>query len=356
VFGATQAVAQEEEFKIGVVASLTGGFAAAAKDAILGVDAWIKKGGIPGKKVNFVTLDDETNPVNASNAFRRLAADPEISLIYLFLPSNSALAIKAVASEFKVPILSGGGADSLGVPADPYFFKVAPGVRDYMIVVSEYVKKKGYKRVATLTATDAFGQFEFNFLNELAPQYGYELVAEEKFGVEDTNVNAQVARIKASNPELVYNGATSRAGILTYKQIKQLGIEVPLVMNAPVTAFYDAIGGRAAADGLLMPTQLGVFGTRIGGDTARLYAELVDALGHEPVYFNIFGYDVGLITRAAVENSDGSREGIRTALESLDGLPAINGPVTFVPDNHTGQGFKSLALGVLKDGALVPAE
>jgi branched-chain amino acid transport system substrate-binding protein len=140
--------AAEPEFKVGVVASVTGPFASPTKDTFDGLNAWIEQVGLPGRKMVFDTLDDETNPVNAANLFRRLAGDPSISMIYLFINSNSATAAKSSASEFKVPIISGGGADTLGKPADPWLFKVAPANRDYMIAMSDYIRDKGYKKLA----------------------------------------------------------------------------------------------------------------------------------------------------------------------------------------------------------------
>jgi branched-chain amino acid transport system substrate-binding protein len=353
-FGGTPASA-ESEFKIGVVASLSGGFAAAGKDSIDGVEAWIKAHGLPGKKIVFETLDDETNPVHASNAFRRLANDPKISLIYLFIPSSSALAVKSLASEFKVPIISGGAADTIGKPADPYLFKVAPAVRDFMIVLCDYAKKKGYKKIATMNANDAFGQAESTNLKELAPTYGLQVVAAETFAVEDTNFNAQLTRIRASKPDMIYNGASGRAAILTFKQIKQMGFSEPLVVTqaAVSKAFYEAIGGTKEADGLLIPIQLGSFGPSVGGATAVLYGEMEKALGRTPAYFNTFGYDVGIITGAAVANSDGTRQGIRDALEKLKDLPGVNGPVSYTPTDHTGQNFRSIGMGRLADGKAV---
>src|SRR5262245_7015266 len=75
-----------KDFKIGIVMSLTGGFVAAAKDTMDGVEGWEKaRGGLPGRKIAYEKLDDETNPVSAANAYRRLAGDPNISLIYLFI-------------------------------------------------------------------------------------------------------------------------------------------------------------------------------------------------------------------------------------------------------------------------------
>jgi hypothetical protein len=57
-----------------------------------------------------------------------------------------------------------------------------------------------------------------------------------------------------------------------------------------------------------------------------------------------------------VANSDGSRQGIRDALEGLKNLPAVNGPVTYTKDDHTGQDFRSIAMGRLESGVAVPAD
>jgi branched-chain amino acid transport system substrate-binding protein len=347
----------QQEFKIGIVASLSGGFAAPAKDSIDGWRAWEKVRGLPGRKIVIETLDDETNPVSASNAFRRIASDQSVQLVYLFIPSNSVLAVKSLASELKVPIIAGGAADTIGVPADPWVFKVAPAVRDFMTVLAEYSQKKGYKRIASINATDAFGQAEIGALKALAPKHGVQVVAAESFGVEDTSFNAQLTRIRAAKPDLIYNGASGRAAILTFRAFQQMGFKQPLVVTqAGISkAFFEAIGSPSAADGLMTPMQTGSFGAAAAADS-KLYAELAKGLGRPPVYFNTFGFDVGLITEYAVKNSDGSRQGLRDALERIKDLPAVNGPVNYTKDDHTGQNFRSIRMGKLKDGKPVPAD
>jgi branched-chain amino acid transport system substrate-binding protein len=356
---APKARADNPEFRIGVVASVTGPFAAPTKDTFDGINAWIKTHGLPGRKIVFDTLDDETNPVNAASLFRRVAGDPNIAMIYLLLNSNSAMATKSFASEYKVPIITGGGADSLGIPADPWMFKVAPANRDYMIALSGYMQRKGYKRMAHLYSTDTFGQYDHTNLHDLAPKYGYELVADESFDIADTDFNAQLARIRAARPDLIYSSASGRAAILSFRQVKQLGMTTPMVVTGAAIsqAFFTAIGGADKADGLMAMTQKGSLGDKIGGDTAKYYDELKQALGGKtPVFFNAFGFDMGLITAGAVTNSDGSRQGIRDALEKLKDMPALNGPVTYTPTDHTGQDVRSIAIGRLQNGVGVPAE
>ena len=206
--------------------------------------------------------------------------------------------------------------------------------------------------------TDAFGQNEAKYFKELAPQHGIEVVAAETMAVEDTNFNAQLTRIRAARPDMIYNGGASRVAILSWKQIKQLGLNQPLIVTqaAVSKAFFDAIGGPKEADGLMTPIQLGSFGEAAGGDMARLYKELKGAMPTQVVYFATFGYDVGLITAEAVKNSDGSREGIRAALETIKDLPGVNGPISFSAQDHTGQNFRSIGIGKLVDGVSVPAD
>jgi branched-chain amino acid transport system substrate-binding protein len=351
------AASAQQEFKIGIVASVSGGFAAAAKDTIDGWRAWEKAHGLPGKKITVETLDDETNPVSASNAFRRIASDSNVNLIYLFIPSNSVMAVKSLAAEFKVPIIAGGAADAIGIPADPWLFKVAPAVRDFMTVFVQYAQKKSYKRIASINSADAFGQAEITNLKALAPKHGLTIVAAETFNVEDTSFNAQLTRIRAAKPDIIYDGGSGRAAILTWRAFQQMGFKQPLVVTqaAISKAFFDAIGSPEAADGLMTPMQTGVFGGAAAADV-KLYAEMEKALGRTPVYFNTFGFDVGLITEYAVKNSDGSRQGLRDALERIKDLSAVNGPVTYTKDDHTGQNFRSIAMGKLKSGKPVPAD
>ena len=117
-----------QEFHIGVVASLTGAFAGLSKDTIDGFDAWVKGRGLPGKKIVIDTLDDETNPVSASNAFRKLAGDPQTNIIFLNINSSSALPARRSPPSSGADH-HGGGAVALGLPPTPGCSKLPrPGV------------------------------------------------------------------------------------------------------------------------------------------------------------------------------------------------------------------------------------
>ena len=355
---AAPALAQTTDFTIGVVASITGAFNAASSDEVEGAKTWANSRGLKGRKIIFETVDDESNAVSAQNAFRKLAGNPKVALIQLYISSSSALAAKSFASEYKVPIITGGGADTLGIPPDPWMFKVAPSNKDFMIVVLEYMKRKGYKKLATFTGTDAFGQLDLSNLKRLTPQYGVEVIASENFSGDDTNFNAQLAKLRLSGADMIYSSAAGRAAILFFRQFQQLGITIPMVWTGAAVsqAFFDAIGGKDNANGMMVVVQRGQYGSKVGGRSGELYDEFAKAFGKTPTYFNTFGYDVGLITEAGVNASDGSRQSIRDLLEKLKDLPAINGPVSYSPEDHTGQDFRSIGIGVLKSGVASPAD
>ena len=97
-----------------------------------------------------------------------------------------------------------------------------------------------------------------------------------------------------------------------------------------------------------------MLGDKAPGESGKLYAALTQALGRPGNLGNTLGWDIGLVTEAAIKNSDGSREGIRDALDRIKELPAINGPVTYTPQNHIGQDTRGLAMLQLAAGKFVP--
>jgi len=108
-------------------------------------------------------------------------------------------------------------------------------------------------------------------------------------GVEDTNFNAQLTKIRAARPDMIYNGGASRVAILSGSRSSSSHQQPLIVTQAAVSkAFFDAIGGAKEADGLMTPIQLGSFGEEAGGDTAKLYKELKAAMPTQVVYFATF--------------------------------------------------------------------
>ena len=351
------AKAQTTDFNVGIVGAMSGSFVGPTKDTIDGFNAWVKVHGLPGKTIKQTIVDDETNPVTAQNVFRKLATDPKIQLVMMYSNSNAGLAIKPFASELKVPIICGGGADDLGVPADPWLFKIAPSTKDNMTALAVWAEKSKHLKIAHIYGTDAFGQLEHKNLTEVGPQHGLTIVDSESASIDNTTFSNEITKLRASKPDVIYTSLSGRAFLIFFKQYKQMNIDIPLAAaGAGVSQpFFDGIGGADKADGLYANAQLGTYGDMAGGVTAKMVAELRGVLGKPPSFFNTFGWDSGVILADAVARSDGTREGLRAALDNTKELPAINGPVNYKPADHTGQDYRALLMGKLKGGVYTPA-
>jgi branched-chain amino acid transport system substrate-binding protein len=362
VTAAQHALAQPKDFKIGVIASMTGPASPFFKEYVEGFQAyaksWNSRGGVNGRPVVLNIVDDESAPAPAANGYRRVAADPDTTLAWVAGPGAGGLAIKAMASELKLPVVSGGALDTLGVPADPYFFKIAPANRDYMKLYLTWCKERGYKKLAFVLGNDAYGQGEAQTAKEITAGLGLDIVALETFSATDSSFSSQLVRVRSAAPDIVYAAGTGAPGILIYKQYRQLGLKYPLcfMLAALTGAFFQAIGGASEADGVMTPGLLGMLGDQAKGESGKLYAQLVEALGRPASLANSLGWDIGIVTDAAIKKSDASREGIRAALDHVKDLPGINGPITYTPQNHIGQDTRGLAMLKLANGKFVPVD
>jgi len=92
--------------------------------------------------------------------------------------------------------------------------------------------------------------------------------------------------------------------------------------------------------------------TLAGGVTAEVHQRFSSPL-HPKWNISVAGGAENVT--ATVKNSDGSREGIRAALEKLHELPGLNGPISYTAQDHTGQNYKSIGIGRLEDGKAVLA-
>lgn len=351
----------DQPIRIGMISPLSGPAAPFGTEYAEGarayVDAWNARGGFRGKPVAFDLVDDESNSVTAINNFRRFASDPATTLVWLASASSTIMAVKPLCSEYKMPTICGGVIDSIGVPPDPYLFKVVGGTSDFQKALMLWIKGKGYKRVALMHPTDGYGQAEQVTIKRLAADVGAEVVAIETYQNTDTNFTTQLVKLRASRPDIIYIASAGAPAILIYKQFLQLKIAAPIAMTqaAISRAFIEGVGGPAAIKGLHMATNLGNLGTYAGGEAARFFGEMNAALKKPGTLFTSFGWDHGILTENVLPRSDLSRTGIRNALEATRDLPAINGPFNYTPENHIGQDHRGLTMAVFDGERFVPA-
>ena len=119
--------------------------------------------------------------------------------------------------------------------------------------IYQYLQKQGLSKVAILTVSTGFGVAGKQQLLGQAPQYGIQVVGQEVFGEKDTDMTPQLTKIRGTDAQAVICWGTGPAPALVAKNMKQLGMTIPLIQShgAASKKFIELAGD--AAEGIIMP-------------------------------------------------------------------------------------------------------
>lgn len=230
----TTPVRAAEPFEINVIVSLTGPFAFIGQAEALSVrtvtELVNKSGGINGQQVKLNVVDDQSNPATAVQlASAIIAKKPSVLLGPTYLAS--CLAIKPLIDNNNGPVTYC-FAPTINPPANSFMFSGGTSSIDQAVASMRFMQAKGWKRVAMITTTDATGQaVEGGFVTQFESGKfpGMQLVDREHFAQNDTSVAAQVAKMKALNPDVILDATTGTSTGTVLRQLKDEGIDLPIM-------------------------------------------------------------------------------------------------------------------------------
>jgi branched-chain amino acid transport system substrate-binding protein len=253
-----------EVVKIGFMAAATGGAAflglpeqdaARMIQAQLADQEFVSADGKP-RRVEIVIYDTEGSGDVAIPLTKKLIADDQVAIIVGGTRSPVSLALVPIVQEAKIPYISMASSSEIVEPlAERYWvFKTAQSNRHTAPWQVRYVQELGLTQVASLYVNDAYGEDGRNAIRQAADEAGVEIILEETFESADTDMTAQLTKIKASGAQaLLVTGLPPAASIIT-KQFHELGLDMPLVHNHGIgmKPFID-LAGAENAEGVVFP-------------------------------------------------------------------------------------------------------
>ena len=361
VVSAVSAVAGGEPVKIGAVLSVTGPASPLGepeKNTMEMIAEEVNaKGGVLGRPLELIILDDETDVNKAVLAAQRLLRKDKAAAVLGPTTSGNALAVKNFFSGAKVPLVSCASAEKIVLPVDPWIFKVAPSDRHAALRLLSHAKSQGYKKIALLTVSDGYGQAGREVLKELIPAQGFELVADEVYGPKDTDMTAQLTKIKGLAPDAIICWGTNPGPAVVAKNRVQLGVTTPLYMSHGVASkkFIELAGD--AAEGVMLPAgKLIVAGQLPDGDPQKAllldYDKKYQDKYHSPVStFGGHGWDSLSLVLAAIEKAGSAEpQAIRDELEKLGPFAGVGGVFDYTAEDHNGQDEKAFVMVKVENG------
>jgi branched-chain amino acid transport system substrate-binding protein len=188
-----------------------------------------KKGGIAGHPIKFVVADDTSNP--------QVALQLANSYIAKGVPVFVGSPLASACFSFMAIIAKTGPVDyclspPVSAPAGSYVFTAGASAVDQATALMKYLKDRGLTKIAVLTTTDATGHdFENSYLTVLGRpenKTSMTLVGDEHFAPTDLSVAAQIARLKAANPQVIVMGTIGLASGTIFRGLQDSGLDLPV--------------------------------------------------------------------------------------------------------------------------------
>ena len=252
-------------YKIGFIASITG------KASFLGepqrnVAAMIQKqldaqGGIKGPDgvmhpVQILINDSQGSGDVTIPIVKKLIDDEKVVALIGDSSSGVSMAMVPVAQEAQIPMFSMASSSAIVEPvADrKWIFKSAQNNRHTAPTQVKYAKTKGLTKIANFYVNDAYGEDGAKAIREVAKAEGLEIVMEETFGAADTDMTAQLTKLKASEAQALLVTAIPPAAAVLTKQFREMGLTIPLIHNHGIgMKSFISLAGEANAEGVLFP-------------------------------------------------------------------------------------------------------
>ena len=361
--------ARAEEFRIGLVMSLTGPNAEVGKLYIAGANAGIAmvnaRGGIGGMQARLVTCDTQSVEQQAVICARKLALQDKVNMLMGSGSTPQTMAMLPTIEAAGIPTFSIAAGNVTYNPMKKWVFKGLAGNDDFIPVIMAHLKAKGWTRAALIRDNGPFGADTAATVKARAAEAGIEIVADEVYSPTDTDMTAQVTRIRGTKPDVVLNMAiTPPPGAMIARTAVQLGITAPLFVGANLQSdAFARISGDAAAQTIFV-------GSKVILDKVAPGDPLHDNITDFQAAFAKVNPDIkpsslspapadGMLLAQAAAKDLGTKaldpNALRAALETLRDVPGLQGVWTLSPTDHGSVLRNGIALVRIEGGKWVAA-
>ena len=348
---AQPAAASKEPYKIASVLALTGAFAGGGgpqgKALTVEFERLNAKGGIDGHPIQYISYDDQSKPEEGGLLVKKAAQQDKVPVI---IGSSAAAMIvpnKPVIQEVKVPAITLGAISV--TKEENYVYSLVQPVEMGIEIYLDFCKKNGWTKIANVQPTDDLGNRAFAAVNKLAPEKGLTVVAQERFGIQDKDITAQLSKVKAAGPNAVIGWATGDPAVLIYKNMRQLAMDIPFFPSAgAATSQFFSLVGEVQKEKLLY-----TIGGKLTGLDTLPDSDPVKAPGLEwrQLYQTKYGappqgveattWDAANMAVSALKAVGPDKDKVRAWIETAK-MSGLQANYSMSPDNHNGVEKESL--------------
>ncbi len=350
--------AYSKEIKIGVVMPMTGPVASFGQSSWHGIK--IAKSINPtlkdGYTMKLILLDDKGDKVEAANAVSRLINKEHVKAIIGPLTSGDALSAGNIAEKANIPLLTHSATNPLVTKDKKYIARVCFTDPFQGKVAAKYarsnLKAKTAAVIIDIAQDYSVGLAKFFMKNFEA--MGGKVIAKTFVQTGDSDFAAQIALIKAKNPDIIYMPCYYQALALFARQARQFGLKQTILAGDGASEVALIKVGGKAVEGLTFTTHFDPKAavTGLGKKFIKAYKKKFKEIPSTLAALGADGYFImaNAINRA-IEKKELTSEGINKAIRSTKNFKGVTGVITINP--KTGNAIKSAVIQKVKNGKFV---
>ncbi len=352
-----------DPIKIGSVLSVSGPAAFLGDPELKTLQLYIEKinaeGGVLGRKLELVHYDDGSDAAKANSFTKRLIESDKVDVLIGGTTTGATMAMAPLVEKASLPFISLAGAVVVIDPVKKWVFKTPHTDRMAAEKVFEDMKKRGISKVGLLSETSGFGASGRKETQAVAAKYGITLVADETYGPKDTDITAQLTRIKSvPGVQAVFVFGLGQGPAVVTKNYGQLGMTaLPMYQSHGVASDeYLKLSGKAA-EGVRLPTPALLIANALpAADVQKTIVTGYDKMYKDkykmdPSTFGGYALDALNLSVDAIKRAGGTdREKVRAALETTKGFVGTTGVFNMTPTNHMGLDLSAFRMVEVKNG------
>lgn len=344
---------------LGMSAPFTGANGAYGSDLKAGASLYFSQvnatGGINGRKIELVSIDDSYDPAKAVSNTKKLIEEQKVFALFSYYGTATTAAVLPVISAARVPLFNSiTGADSLRAPVNRYLFFARASYNDETAAIVEQLVSLGMKNIAVLYQNDGFGKAGLEGITAALKARNMAPTATGVVERGSTDVAAAVKAISEVKPQAVIMVTLHGPGVEFVRRMAAAGHRPQFITLSPMPTdlVYKELGDDSRGIGVsqVMPYPW--------SQSLALVKEYQEVLAKSPrdmapSYYSLEGFVAAKILVEAMKRAgkDLTRDKLIAALESMN-LDLGGYRVSYSPTNHGGSKFVELTV-MGRDGKLM---
>ena len=351
----------QEPIRIGAFLSVTGPASFLGdpeqKTLEMQVDKINADGGVLGRKLQLVAYDSAGDAEKARTFTKRLIEQDKVDVIVGGSTTGETMAAVPLAEAAGIPFISLAGAVVIVEPVKKWVFKTPHTDRMACDKIFVDMKARGLTKVALISGSGGFDKSMRGECLKVAPNHGMQIVADETYGAADTDMTAQLTKIKGSGAQAVLNAGFGQGPAIVTRNYRQVGLTLPLYQSHGVASKeYIKLSGPAA-DGVRLPAAALLVADQLAAGDVQKPVVVGYSKAFEDKYkadvstFGGHAYDGLMLAVNAIKAAGSTDKGkVRDALEATKGYVGTGGVVNMSATDHMGLDLSAFRMLEVRNG------